>query len=134
VRKALQLGDGYAKCRQNHDVVRAEGFVGFARVAQKADTLRAELIVDMRVVDDFARQVDRVVWKATARLVGVVDGAIDAVAEAELPCEVHREPTRLVPVTRVLDLLNQKAVVTLRENARNFVFEIEALAKNNWRH
>ena len=46
-------------------------------------------VVDVRVVDDLAGQEDLPVGKPLARLVGVVDGAIDAVAEAELAREVH---------------------------------------------
>ena len=59
----------------------------FARVGQEADALRAQLIVDVRVVDDFAGQEDVPLGKPPARLVGVVDGAVDAVAEAELAGE-----------------------------------------------
>ena len=59
----------------------------FVGIAQKADALRAQLIVDVRVVDDLAGQKDVAVGKALARLIGVVDGAIDAVAEAELARE-----------------------------------------------
>ena len=56
----------------------------------------AQLLVDVRVVDDFAGQEDASIGKALARLVGVVDGAIDAVAEAELAGQMEREPARLV--------------------------------------
>ena len=54
--------------------------------------MRAQLLVDVRVVDDLAGQVDAPVGKLAPRLVGVVHGAIHAVAEAELAREVHREP------------------------------------------
>ena len=64
-------------------------------VAEEADALRAELIVDVRVVDDLAGQEDLPVGKPLARLIRVVDGAIDAVAEAELAREVHGETARL---------------------------------------
>ena len=67
----------------------------FARVAEEADALRAQLIVDVRVVDDLAGQEDRPVGKALARLIGVVHRAIDAVAEAELAREVNGEAARL---------------------------------------
>ena len=60
------------------------------RVAQEPDAHRAQLIVDVRVVDDFAGQEHAAIGKALARLVGVVDGAIDAVTEAELAREVDR--------------------------------------------
>ena len=66
----------------------------FARIAEEADALRAQLVVDVRVVDDFAGQEHLPVGKPLARLIGVVDGAIDAVAEAELAREVHGQPAR----------------------------------------
>ena len=60
-------------------------------VAEKPNAHRAQLFVDVGVVDDFAGQVDRPVGKPLARLVGVVDGAIDAVAESELAREMERQ-------------------------------------------
>ena len=43
----------------------------------------------MRVVDDLAGEEDVAAGEPRDRLVGVVDGAVDAVAEAELAGEVH---------------------------------------------
>ena len=54
--------------------------------------MRAQLVVDVRVVDDFAGEEDAAIGKTLARLVGVVDRAIDAVAEPEFAREVHGEP------------------------------------------
>ena len=48
----------------------------------------AQLVVDVRVVDDLAGQEDAPVGEPPARLVGVVDRAIDAVAEPEFPREM----------------------------------------------
>ena len=48
-------------------------------------------VVDVWVVDDFAGQVDGAVGEALARLIGVVHGAVDAVAEPELAGEMHRQ-------------------------------------------
>ena len=62
-----------------------------ARIAQKPDALRAQLVVDVRVVNDLAGQMDRAIGEALARLVGVVDGPIDAVAEAELAGQMDGE-------------------------------------------
>ena len=53
--------------------------------------LLAQAIVDVRVVDDFARQEHAAIGKSLARLIGVVDGAVDAVAEPELAREMDRE-------------------------------------------
>ena len=65
-----------------------------AGIGQEADALRAQLVVDVRVVDDLAGQEDAPVREALARLIGVVDGAVDAVAEAELAREVDGQPAR----------------------------------------
>ena len=53
-----------------------------------------EAAVDVGVVDDLARQEHAAIGKLAARLVGVVDGAIDAVAKAEFPGELEVEPAR----------------------------------------
>jgi hypothetical protein len=46
------------------------------------------------VVDDFAGQEDRPIGEPFARLVGVVHGAVHAVAETELAREADRRATR----------------------------------------
>src|SRR5688572_32108558 len=45
--------------------------------------------VDVGVVNDFARQEDAAIGKLAARLIGVIDGAIDAVTEAEFLRELE---------------------------------------------
>ena len=67
---------------------------------QEPDALRAQLIVDVRVVDDLAGQDDRRDRETLARLVGVIDRAIDAVAEAELAREMDRQPAGRVAGSR----------------------------------
>ena len=69
-------------------------------VAEELDALGAQAIVDMRVVDDFAGEEHAAVGKALARLVRVIDGAIDAVTEPEFTREMNREPPR--PVLEVV--------------------------------
>jgi hypothetical protein len=49
-------------------------------------------------------------------------------------CEVYGQTTRVEPVFGGFDLLNERAVITLGENTCNFVFEIQALAKDDRRH
>ena len=65
-----------------------------AGVRQEADAERPQLVVDVRVVDDLAGQVDVLVGELAPRLVGVVHGPVHAVAEPELLREVDREPAR----------------------------------------
>ena len=48
----------------------------------------------MRVVDDLTDEVDHAVWELPPRLVGVVHGPIDPVAEAELASEMDRQSSR----------------------------------------
>ena len=59
---------------------------------QEADAGVAQPIVDVRVVDDLAGQEDVAAGEPPARLIGVVDRAIDAVAEAELAREMDGQP------------------------------------------
>jgi hypothetical protein len=92
------------------------------------------LIVDVRVVDDFAGEIDRAIGETAPRLIGVVDGSVDAVAKAELPREMDRQPAGVVAVVVVLDLLDEDAVIAVSKDPGNFVLEIEALAKYDWWH
>ena len=80
-----QQGDRHTERRQDDDVVRRQGVEGFAVVRQKAHAHGAQLLVDVRVVDDFAEQVDGFLGRETAAGgVGEVNGALNAVAKAEL--------------------------------------------------
>ena len=72
-------------------------------IGQEADALGAQLVVDVRVVDDLAGQVDGTIGKPLARLIRVVDGAIDAVAEAELAREMDGEAAGRVAEPGLLD-------------------------------
>ncbi len=56
--------------------------------AHELDPHGPQLLVDVRVVDDLAGQEHAAVGEALPGLVGVVDGAVHAVAEAELAREV----------------------------------------------
>ena len=78
----------------------------FPFVGEKADAHGAQLLVDVRVVDDLAGQKHLAVGKPFARLVCVVDRAVDAVAEAEFAREVHREPVRAEREVLCLDALD----------------------------
>ncbi len=57
--------------------------------------LAPQLVVHVRVVDDFAGQEHAAIGEPLARLVGVVHGAIDAVAEAEFLGQMDRQPAGL---------------------------------------
>ena len=70
------------------------------------------------------------VGEARARLIGVVHGAVDAVAEAELAGEVDGEPAGAVAEVVLLDARDEVAVIALGEDVRDFVLAIEALAED----
>ena len=101
------------------------------RIGKETDVLGAQLIVDVRVVDDFAGQEDVAIGEALARLIGIVDGAIDAVAEAEFTRENNREPSAGKAVVVRFDLLNEIAVVALRQDPGDGVLEVESLSKDD---
>ena len=97
----LHLGGGHAEGRQHDDILRRRGRrVPTSGVAEELDALAAQPIVDVRVVDDFAGQKNAPIGKALARLIGVVDRAVDAVAEPELAREMDREPPGLMHGSR----------------------------------
>ena len=104
VDEARHVTDGHAEGRQDHDVFRSERFPRFGRLAQEPDAGGAQPIVDVGIVDDLAGQVDVLLGKSPPRLIGVVDGAVDAVAESEFAGEVHGQTpdTVLEVVVRAL--------------------------------
>jgi hypothetical protein len=89
--QVLEELDGRAEGRQDHHVFRGQVVERLAGIAQEADALVAQLGVDVRVVDDLAGQEDLPVGEPFPRLVGVIDGAIDPIAEAKFPGEMHRQ-------------------------------------------
>ncbi len=90
----------------------------------------AQPLVDVRVVDDLAGEEHALVRELQPRLVGVVDGPVDAVAEAELAGEVHGEPALLVAVVAGLDAGDQFAVVVRGELAGDLALEVEPLLED----
>ncbi len=53
------------------------------------DAFFIELAIDLGIVDDFAKQEDAIVGEDAAGGVGEVDGAFDAIAEAEVAGEAN---------------------------------------------
>ena len=81
----------------------------------------------MRVVDDLAGQKDTAVGKTLAGLIGIVDGAVDAIAEPELAREMDRETAGPISKIVYLNLLNEIAVVVLIQLCCDRIFQVEAL-------
>jgi hypothetical protein len=84
----------------------------------------------VRVVDDFAGQEHLTVRKLSARLIRVVDGAVDAVAETKLASQVYEEPSRGVAIVRLLDGCDEPAAVAAGEDASDLVLEVEAFLED----
>src|SRR5206468_5800418 len=89
----LEHRDRDAERGEDDDVLSRESIDGARIVAQELHAHRPQLLVDVGVVDDLAGQQHAPIRKPLARLIGVVDRAIDAVTEAELARKVQREPS-----------------------------------------
>ena len=95
--------------------------------------LRAQAIVDVGVVDDFACQEHAAIGKSLARLIGIVDGAVDAVTEPELAREMDGEASGPILKVVSLDLLDELAVVVLIQLGGDRIFQVEAFAEHERR-
>ncbi len=105
-----------------------------AGIAEEPDAERAQLIVHVRVVDDFASQVDRAIRKTGAGLIGIVHRAVYAIAEAEFAREMQGQPAGFVAVAGGFDAIDELAVITRRQLTGNGLLEIESFSENEWRH
>ena len=72
--------------------------------------------------------------KARPRLVGVVDGTIDAVAEPEFPREMQRQTARGERIAALLDLGDERAVIVLGQLPRDGRAKVESFSEDQWRH
>ncbi len=124
----------HAEGRDDHHVALAQTGRRLAGIAQEPDACRPQLLVDVGVVDDFAGQEHPLVGEPLPGLVGIVDRAIDAVAEAELPRQVDGQPALVVPEIAGSDALDDVAVVVARQVALDGVLQVEALAEDEWLH
>ena len=89
----LNLG---SKRRNDHHIVRFQLIhLGRTRLGgNRHDSHVADLVVDLRVVDDLAKQVNGARWREdAARGVSQVDRAFNAVTKAEFLGQLHREPS-----------------------------------------
>jgi hypothetical protein len=86
-----------------------------------------EALVDVRVVNDLVRDVDRLLREVAARLVGQVDGPVDAVAEAELLGEPQLDVVDRQAVAALAHDVHELAVVVALEQVLDLGLEAEAL-------
>ena len=90
--------------------------VGVLLLAGKElDAHRADLVVHLRVVDDLAEDIDGLIGEDLARGVGQVNGALDAVAEAEFLGQLDGQVARGKHMPAGANALDQVAAV-MRED------------------
>ena len=110
----LEVADRHAERGEDHHVVRSHR--GEVELAARGavEALHAhgmELGIDVGVVDDLAHQEQAAVRKLGARLVGVLDRAVDAVAEPELAGQPEGEVADGEGVAAAPDRVHDAAVV-----------------------
>src|SRR2546430_6175340 len=93
---------------------------------QELDTHSPQLGVDVGIVDDFADQEQPAVGELGAGLIGVLDGAVHTVAEAELARELERQITERERVPLGADPIHHPAVVVGHQRASDVALEAEA--------
>jgi hypothetical protein len=84
-------------------------------------------------VDDLAGEKHPAIGKLLARLVRVIHGAIDAVAEAELAREMNGQAPGSIDEPGLTDVVDDAAVIGRRQFGLDGRLEVETLAKNNRR-
>ncbi len=115
---------------KDHDVVRSQRLPAFSRIAEEPDVGGAQLIVDVRVVDDLAGQEDVPSGEAAARLIRVIDRAVHSVTESELAREVNRDAAGGVLVVVAAHAIDDGAVVGRRQLPGDGVLHVEAFAED----
>src|SRR5205085_4807590 len=90
----------------------------------------AQLLVDVRIVNDLAGQEYRAAGETPPGLVRIIDCALHAVTEAELAREMEHEAARFEAEVVGADAIDERAVVRRRELTGNGLLHVEALAEN----
>ena len=97
-----------------------------ALLQQEPDAHVAQLLIDVRVVDDFADEIEGAIGKLEAGFIGVVHGPVYAVAEAELAGEPEGERPHRQPIVPAAQGLHHGAVVVHSKLALDFSLEPES--------
>ena len=93
LRKQVDVRRGYAESGNQDDIV-PKNIVILVRPVRKAPYSHPfQLIIDVRIVDDFAGEKNAMIRELCDRFVRVFDSALDPVAEAEF----HGEPEGEIP-------------------------------------
>jgi hypothetical protein len=126
----LERLDRHPKGREDHDVVGLDGREVEVPVRTRLhdlDAHAAELRVHVRVVDDLASEDEVPIGKFLSSLVGVLDGALDAIAEAELLREADSDVVNDERVVVLAQRVHDQSVVVGRKIVADVGFEAETL-------
>src|SRR4030095_1882958 len=96
---------------------------------QKADPHFPQTLVDVRIVDDFAGDEEASLREAGSSLVGVVNSAVDAVAEPEFAGEAEREVAGAQGELVRLQVFHDAAAIVLRQLSLDLGLQPEAAGK-----
>src|SRR5438128_1813176 len=128
----LEVLHRYAERREDHHVVRGHGpevEVALGPAQQNLHAHAGELGVHVGVVDDLPDEKDALGRELGAGLVRVLDRAVDAVAEAELPGQLEREVAHHELVARAANGVDHAAVVVRGERSLDRALQPEAFAE-----
>src|SRR6185312_13656321 len=125
--------DRDAEGGKNDDVLRRDRAeverAGGIGPRQNLDAHVAQASVHHRVVDDLADEIDAPIGKLATRLVGVLDRALHAVAEAEFASQPDRDVADLEREVARLEQVDDPPVVVGGELALDLGLEPESLAE-----
>ena len=99
-----------------------------------ADPHLAQAGVDVRVVDDFTGQEDLAIGEAAARLVGVVDGPVDAVTKAEFARQLQADAAGSGIIAERLHAFDGPAPIRAFQSRTDLRFEAKAFLEIAMRH
>src|ERR1019366_10464431 len=86
---------------------------------EKLDAHGADLVVDLRLMDDFAENINRLQREDFASGIGQIDGSLNTIAEAELLGELDGQVTRRKDTPAAPDALNQVAAIVRQDLGLN---------------
>jgi hypothetical protein len=133
----LHLRHGNPERGQDHHVGALDFFValgGLSGLGEDADAHGLDAPVHVGVVDDLTREEHPPVGKLLACLVRVLDGAVDAVAEAELAGQLQHERARARLVPQAFQPIDHRARVVLLEHGAHHGLQPETLLEIGLAH
>jgi hypothetical protein len=86
-------------------------------------------LVHMGIVNDLTDKKYCLIWKFLSSLVGIVDGPVHAITEAELLGQAHRDVSKGSPITMSADFFHHGGVILRLDHGAYLVLEAESPAK-----